>query len=173
MDDSLNRRDLLTLMAAGVFATLQLPAAEPGLPLFFTQREFTLLDRLTDLLIPTDDHSPGAHQAGVAAYIDRSVAEAFLPEEKTSWRKGLHAVDELARSRHESAFAEISKDQQRELLTSLAAAEHNPNTEAEKFFTQLKQTTASVYYSSSVGIHQDINYKGNVILQEFVGYDVT
>lgn len=44
---------------------------------------------------------------------------------------------------------------------------------AEKFFTQLKQTTAAAYYSSKIGIHQDINYLGNVYLKQFVGYDAT
>jgi Gluconate 2-dehydrogenase subunit 3 len=79
MDTPLNRRDLMRAMTAVAFTTLQLPAAEPNAPLFFTKDEFALLDTLTEILIPTDEHSPGAHAAGVAAYIDRTVAEAFLP----------------------------------------------------------------------------------------------
>jgi gluconate 2-dehydrogenase subunit 3-like protein len=43
----------------------------------------------------------------------------------------------------------------------------------DNFFTQLKQTTAFAYYSSSIGIHQEMNYKGNVLLTEFQGYDAT
>ena len=173
MEAALNRRELLQAFTAAAFTTLQLPAADPSAPLFFTRDEFALLDTLTELLIPTDEHSPGAHAAGVAAYIDRSVAEAFLPEEKTSWRKGLASVDELSKSMHDMPFKTASEQQKTALLTKIAAAEHNPQSDAEKFFTQLKQTTAFVYYSSSVGIHQDINYKGNVILEQFVGYDAT
>jgi hypothetical protein len=26
------------------------------------------------------------------------------------------------------------------------------------------------YYTTSIGIHQEINYKGNVLLDKFVGY---
>ena len=173
MEAALNRRELLKAFTAAAFTTLQLPAADPSAPLFFTRDEFALLDTLTELLIPTDEHSPGAHAAGVAAYIDRSVAEAFLPEEKTSWRKGLASLDELSKSMHDMPFKTASEQQKTALLTKIAAAEHNPQSDAEKFFTQLKQTTAFVYYSSSVGIHQDINYKGNVILEQFVGYDAT
>lgn len=173
MDSSLNRRDLFKAVTAAAFTTLQLPAAEPNAPLFFTRDEFALLDALTDLVIPTDEHSPGAHEAGVAAYIDRTVAEAFLSEDKTSWRKGLASIDELSRSMYESPFLMAGKQQQTALLTKIAAAERHPQTEQEKFFTQLKQTTAFAYYSSSVGIHQDIDYRGNVILEKFVGYDVT
>ncbi len=173
MDMVLHRRDLLKALTAAAFTTLQLPAAEPNAPLFFTKKEFALLDALTNLIVPTDEHSPGAHEAGVAEYIDRSVAEAFLPEEKTSWRKGLASIDEKSRLMYHSAFLDSSKEQQVGLLKEIAAAEEHPKTEPEKFFTQLKQTTAFAYYSSSIGIHQEMEYKGNVLLEQFVGYDAT
>src|SRR3954462_3880460 len=166
----LNRRDLLkTLTATAV--TLQLPAAEPNAPLFFTKDEFATLDALTEMIVPADDHSPGAHEAGVAAYIDRTVAEAFVPEEKTSWRKGLATINELSTSLNGKPFLQATKQQQVALLTKIAAAEKDPKTEGERFFTQLKQTTAFAYYSSKIGIHEEMNYKGNVLLTQFVGYD--
>jgi Gluconate 2-dehydrogenase subunit 3 len=173
MDALLNRRDLVRALTAVAFTRLQLPAAEPGAPLFFTRDEFALLDALTDLLIPTDDHSPGAHEAGVAAYIDRTTAEAFRAEDKETWRKGLAAMNAFSQSTCQCPFLKASKQQQTDMLTRLAAKEHHPETEPEKFFTQLKQTTAFAYYSSSIGIHQDIQYKGNVLLEQFVGYDAT
>jgi hypothetical protein len=173
MDVDLSRRDLFKAFTAAAFTALQLPAAEPNAPLFFTNEEFTTLDVLTELVIPTDEHSPGAHAAGVATYIDRSVAEAFLPEDKASWRRGLAAINELSRAAHEAPFVKLSPEQQVTILKKLAEKEKHPETEAEKFFTQLKQTTAFAYYSSSIGIHQEIDYKGNVILEQFVGYDAT
>ncbi len=169
----LHRRDLLKALSAAAFTTLQLPAADPNAPLFFTPKEFATLDALTELIIPADDHSPGAHEAGVAAYIDRTVAEAFLPENKTSWRKGLAVIDQEASAMYHRPFMEAGKDQQTKLLHKLAKAEHDPKSDAEKFFTQLKETTAFAYYSSSIGIHQDMDYKGNVLLDKFVGYDAT
>jgi hypothetical protein len=173
MEPTLNRRDLFKALTAAAFTTLQLPAAEPGAPLFFTKAEFALLDALTDLMIPTDDHSPGAHEAGVAPFIDRRVAEAFLAEDKQSWRKGLAAMNEFSQSSCQCPFLKASLQQQKEMLTKLAAKEKHPETEPEKFFTQLKETTTFAYYSSSIGIHQEINYKGNVLLEQFVGYDAT
>jgi hypothetical protein len=173
MEPALNRRDLFKLLGAAAFRTMQLPAGEPGAPLFLRKDVFALLDALTDLIIPTDDHSPGAHEAGVAPYIDRRVAEAFMAEDKDSWRKGLAAMNEFSQSICQCAFLQANKKQQTSMLSKLAAQEKNPHTEAEKFFTQLKETTAFAYYSSSIGIHQDINYKGNVLLDQFVGYDAT
>jgi Gluconate 2-dehydrogenase subunit 3 len=173
MEAILNRRDLFKALTAAAFTTLQLPAAEPGAPLFFTKDEFALLDTLTDLIIPTDQHSPGAHDAGVAAYIDRTTAEAFLAEDKDSWRKGLAVMNDLSQSTCQCSFIKATKEQQTAMLTKLAAKGRHPETEPEKFFMQLKETTAFAYYSSSIGIHQDIEYKGNVILEQFVGYDAT
>jgi hypothetical protein len=174
MDSHLHRRELLKVLGAAAFAApLQLAAADPGAPLFFTKDEFALLDHLTELLVPTDDHSPGAHQAGVAAYIDRFVAEAFLPEEKASWRNGLASIDALSRSTSEQSFLKTSRHQQIALLTRLAANENNAKTASEKFFTQLKQTTAFAYYTSKIGIHSEMGYLGNVLLDKFVGYEVT
>jgi hypothetical protein len=173
LDPFFNRRDLIRLFGAAAFTTLQLPAADPTAPLFFSKEEFALLDALTELVIPADDHSPGAHEAGVAAYIDRTVAEAFLPEDKTSWRHGLAAINELSQTMHGKVFLEASKSQQIALLQQIAAAEKAPKSEPEKFFTQLKQTTAFAYYSSSIGIHQEMHYLGNVAIVNFVGYDAT
>jgi hypothetical protein len=173
MEASLKRRDLIKILGAAAFTTLQLPAGEPGAPLFFSKEEFALLDALTELIIPADQHSPGAHEAGVAVYIDRMVAEAFLPDDKTSWRQGLASVNALSQKKHGAPFLKTSQGQQVKILKQLAVAEQSPKSEPEKFFTQLKQTTAFAYYSSSIGIHQDMNYKGNVILDKFVGYEAT
>lgn len=172
----LSRRELLLTLggaAAAFTLPLQLAAAEPGAPLYFNKDEFATLNTLTELIIPADDHSPGAKGAGVAAYIDKTVAEAFMPEEKTSWRKGLATVNQLSQSMNDKPFNSATHKQQLAVLTKMAKNEKDPQTPAEKFFTQLKQTTAFAYYSSSVGIHQDINYKGNVLLMQFVGYDAT
>src|SRR5689334_23353886 len=113
MSFDFNRRELIRFLSlAGLSAPLALAAPEPGAPLFFTKDEFAMLDALTELIIPSDDHSPGAHAAGVATFLDRSVAEAFLPEEKATWRKGLAAVDDLSQSLHGKPFLRASQSQQ-------------------------------------------------------------
>jgi hypothetical protein len=185
MSLELSRRELIQMLSAAAFTTrLALPAPDPEAPLYFQKNEYRLLDTLTDLIIPADDHSPGAHAAGVAKYIDKSVAEAFLPEDKTSWKKGLASVNTLAQSMHNKPFLELTKDQQTSVLQSMADAEkagrrnaQNEGDSSEKrsrssqaFWGQLKNTTVFAYYSSSIGIHNEIEYKGNVILDKFVGY---
>lgn len=175
MDANLNRRELIRLLSMSAFAApLALPAPDPGAPLFFTKSEFALLDALTEMIIPADAHSPGAHAAGVAAYIDKTTAEAFVPEDKTSWRKGLATVNTLSQSMHDKPFLEASKLQQVAILNKMASKEAQGDeklkSEPEKFFGQLKNSTVFAYYTSKIGIHQEIEYQGNVLLQQFVGY---
>lgn len=186
MSSDFSRRDLLKLLSAGALsAPLALSAPEPGAPLFFTKDEFLLLDTLTELVVPADDHSPGAHGAGIAAYIDKSVAEAFMPEDKTSWQKGLASVNQLSQSMYDKPFMQVTKEQQVAILQKMSTSEDAKQADKaqaegdsgkrgearpEQFFGQLKNTTAAVYYSSYIGIHKEIEYKGNVILEQFVGY---
>jgi hypothetical protein len=166
------RRDLLKILTASALTgPLQLTAADPDKPLYFSKEEFALLDVLTEHIIPRDAHSPGAHDAACASYIDRTVAEAFLPEEKQSWNKGLAEMDRLAQEAHHKPFLKAHKKAQIALLTKLSNAEDAPKTDGEKFFVQLKESTVFAYYTSDIGIHQDIEYKGNTIQQEFSGYD--
>jgi hypothetical protein len=158
----MQRRDVLKLMAGAAFLSpLQLTAGEPGAPLYFSKAEFAALDELTEMIIPADAHSPGAHDAGVAVFIDKTVAEAFLAEDKESWRRGL------------APFLSLNKADRAAMLKKLAEKERDPHTDAERFFGQLKETTAYAYYTSSVGIHQDIQYVGNVIQEQFSGYEAT
>jgi len=44
-----------------------------------------------------------------------------------------------------------------------------PRSELERFFAQLKQMTIEGYYTSAIGIHQELQYKGNEVLAEFIG----
>ena len=44
---------------------------------------------------------------------------------------------------------------------------------APLFFRELKSRTARAYYTSEIGIKTEMEYKGNVSLKEFVGYDAT
>jgi hypothetical protein len=51
----------------------------------------------------------------------------------------------------------------------MAAHEDKPTNDAERFFVLLKSMTISGYYTSSVGIHREVQYKGNTALPEYPG----
>jgi hypothetical protein len=177
MPYEIHRRDLIRIAAAAALAgpAASIAGAAPAAieaPRFFTPAEFALLDELTELIIPTDEHSPGARAAKVAAYIDMRVSEAFEPKEKETWRAGLKLVDALSGTMHGKTFLEATPEQRIAVLSRMAEHEENPKTPEEVFFGELKHATARGYYTSKIGIHQDIEYKGNTMLEEFVGYEL-
>jgi hypothetical protein len=171
MPHEIHRRDLIRIGAAAALASRAgFAAVEP--PKFFTAAEFAMLDELTELIIPADDHSPGARAANVAAYIDARLAEAFEPQEPEKWRAGLQSVDALCQKMHDHTFMEASPKQRTAVLSRMAENEDHPKTPEQVFFGELKAATVHGYYTSKIGIHQEMEYKGNTILQEFVGYEV-
>ena len=193
----LSRREMIAATAAALVTPL-LPAApvvaqHPAR--FLTPAEFALLDELTELIIPTDEHSPGARAAGVAGYIDGRLAEydpaiPVLKADRERWKAGLATVDALAREASGKAFLEATPAERTALLERMARplveaeipteepeerrqpATEKPETVGQRFFVELKSWTARGYYTSKIGIHDEMEYKGNRAILEFSGTDV-
>ena len=135
------------------------PASDDKLR-FFTAEEKELLDQLMEMIIPTDDHSPGAKAAEVSLFADLMVSTSSTEAQK-HWREGLRQMQEEAR-----------KSSLTEALAKSAAHEDHPSTDLEHFFLTLKHMTVNGYYTSTIGIHQDLQYQGNTYLSAFPGCDL-
>ena len=169
MSDDFKRRDLFRLTAGGLLVA-GLGVAET--PAFFTKDEFAAVDELMETIIPTDDHSPGAKAAGCAVYVDRQLTESVDQELKQKWHAGLKALEAKCHAKFDKGIVDVTPDERAALLHEISQNEKNAATPEEKFFNILKYATAFAYYSSSIGIHKEIEYKGNVYLKEFAGTEV-
>jgi hypothetical protein len=167
-----SRRELIQITAGAALAAAGMSAAPQKNAQFFTPEELRLADELTEIIIPTDAHSPGARAANVAAYIDARLAESFEPEGPQSWREGLKLVDALSRRMHSHGFMEATPAERVAVVARMAQNEHDPKAPEELFFRELKARTAEAYYTSKVGIHQEMEYKGNTYQDEFSGIEV-
>lgn len=116
---------------------------------FFTEDERALAGRLMELIIPADEHSPGALAARVPAFADLMISTGS-ERTKAVWRAGLGAF----RSASESAPIET-------VLAGAAEEEESPKTLLGRFFIDLKRMTVDGYYTSTVGIHNEMRYEGN------------
>jgi hypothetical protein len=177
-EGDLTRREIIKMGAIAVAMTgldrnKFLEAIQNKTPLFFTSDEFAVVDELTEMIIPTDDHSPGAREAQVAAYIDFRLSDSFEEEPRTVWRNGLKLIEQLSQEMHGRTFMTCTPEQRVALLTRISQNEPAPSKPEELFFRELKSQTARAYYTSKIGIHNEMEYKGNVSLKEFVGYDAT
>jgi len=186
---TITRREVLRLAAAAAAAPLvpeagaevagAAPAAAPTVSAagrFFSAPELRLLDELTELILPADEHSGGAREAAVAAYIDGRLAEydpemPDLHEARDRWKAGLAAVDAACRETAGKPFLEATAEERTATLERLAAKEREAKSDAEKFFVELKRWTVRGYYSSRVGIHDELEYKGNTVQTQYAGVD--
>jgi hypothetical protein len=149
----------------------QHPAAQVAAPegfRFFNHQEMETIGAVSDLIIPTDEHSPGANAAGVSLFIDLMVSESSN-ETKALWRDGIAAIDRMSEVQFSTAFHRAAQEHQISLLKAISRNERRPNTVEERFFVAIKGLTVDGYYTSAIGIHQDLRYKGNAYLKEFVG----
>jgi gluconate 2-dehydrogenase gamma chain len=182
-DSGLSRRTLLRTAGAAslalpVAAAAQEKSASQGAPpRFFTSSERALVDELAETVVPADGHSPGAKAAGVVQEIERRLAEqpALDPDaapRKKLWRDGLKLVDTEAKRLGGASFVKVTPEQRIAVLTEMARNELAPRTPAELFFVELKREVVRAYYTSQIGIQQELEYKGNSHLQDFAGHDV-
>jgi hypothetical protein len=176
----IERRELFKVLGATLMATRQgaaqhehgPPAAavniEDYAPRFFSAAQYRTIDRLTDIIIPSDDQSPGAHAAGVRFYVDTVLHYADAGTQQ-KWRSGLAAVEESARSSFNKSFGECSIQEQEHIVAVMARNETNPSTELELFFRLLKRLAVEAYSVSEVGLTRYFGYSGNTAIKEFLG----
>jgi gluconate 2-dehydrogenase gamma chain len=154
---------------AQAVAVRQQAAAAPATALkFFTAAQHRTVDVLSELIIPTDGRSPGASAAKVADFIDYLLSGAS-DEEQASWRNGLALLDTTANERFAHPFADVPAGQQTALLMEISANEADPKTPLEQLFVYAKERTIQGYYTSEIGIHKELGYRGQQFLNEFVG----
>jgi hypothetical protein len=147
------------------------PAESKTAARFFTPAQHALVDELSETIIPADSHSGGAKAAKVADYIEQFLRESFDETEKALWREGLRLIDVMSRHYNGKSFADASPEDRIAVLTVLSDHEDMTDLPEVRFFLELKRLTVRGYYTSKIGIHDELEYKGNRILQEFVGCD--
>jgi hypothetical protein len=138
---------------------------------FFTPAQHAYVEELSETIIPADSHSGGAKAAKVADYIDQRLHESQDEEEKAMWHEGMRLVDLMSKHFHGKSFVESSGDERIEVLKVLSDNYNMRELPEVRFFQALKHMTTQGYYTSKIGIHDELEYKGNRILQEYVGCD--
>jgi gluconate 2-dehydrogenase subunit 3-like protein len=138
---------------------------------FFTPARHALVEELAEMIIPADSHSGGAKAAKVADYIEHVVGASVDEQRKALWKEGLRLVDAMSQHRAGKSFLDASPEERIAVLTILSDHDDLTDLPEIRFFHDLKHLTVRGYYTSKIGIHDDLQYKGNKVLMEFVGCD--
>jgi len=119
-------------------------------PQFFSTSEYALIERLTELIIPSDT-TPGAKEAGVAEFVDFMVAHDT--ERQYPMRLGITWLNAHCERLFGKAFLALSGAQQVSVLEPLAhKAKHREGEEdGRKFFSAIKELTVMGFYTTEIG----------------------
>ncbi|MFD2556536.1 gluconate 2-dehydrogenase subunit 3 family protein [Sphingobacterium tabacisoli] len=127
---------------------------------FFSTHEMATITCLVDYIIPKDEFSGSASEAGVPDFIEFIVKD--MPHYQIPMRGGVKWMDIRSQKKMGKVFINCTADQQITLLDEIAfpsrsTAEVAPGV---NFFKTLRNLTASGFYTSKVGI-DDLGYVGN------------
>lgn len=189
--DGLNRRAALRALAAGTIgaassfwvdrlnALAHVQAAHARAagaqriaawrPAVLTSRQNDTLVTLTELIIPQTD-TPGAEAALVNRFID-SVLAGASPADRDRFVSGLAWLDARSTALFGKDFTSAAPGDQSDLLTRLSADERAPAEDAVgvEFFRAVKALTITGYYSTEIGLQQELGDDGQMFLLAFEG----
>jgi len=190
-NESITRRDILRTLAFGAAAgsVLQIIPAEAAeyvhqmvhkekaaapagayTPKYFSVAQYATLLFLCDSIIPKDEKSGGAVEAGAPEFIDLLTSEN--PEYQLKLGGGLFWLDAACTDRYDKVFMQCTPEQKKEILDLIAYrknAKKDPGlSQGVAFFAFLRNLTTDGFYTSKIGI-ADLQYIGNTALPEFPG----
>jgi len=190
-NESISRRDILRTLAVGAVggSVLQFIPAEAAAyihqmvhqekaaspagkytPKYFSVSQYLTLIALCNMIIPKDEKSGGAVEAGAPEFIDLLTSENEKYQLKLGG--GLFWLDGFCSDRYGKVFLDCAPEQKKEVLDLIAFrknAKQDPSlSQGVSFFAFLRNLTCDGYYTSKIGI-ADLGYIGNTSLREFPG----
>lgn len=140
----------------------------PFKPKFFTPHEYATVRLLVDLIIPKDERSGSATDAGVPEFMDFMMGDQ--PARQTAMRGGLAWIDRECVTRFDKTFLASTAAERTAVLDDISWP-HKPRPEFSHgvaFFNSFRDLTASGFWTSRMGI-KDLEYLGNVYVPEWTG----
>jgi len=172
-----SRRELLKILLAAPAATFSWTDAEaaqaaasaqaaraaattPFVPKFFTASEFKLVRVLADIVIPKDERSGSASDAGVPEFMDFMMIDQ--PTRQVAMRGGLAWLDVECQKRFDKIFLDCSEAERTAVLDDIAWPEKaRPELRhGVAFFNNFRDLTATGFWTTRMGI-DDLQFMGN------------
>lgn len=127
---------------------------------FFDEHEMATIAVLADIIIPKDETSGSATEAGVPAFIEFIVKDR--PAHQLPMRGGLKWLDVQSLKRYNKRFIEVSSQEQLAIVDDIAypALAKPEMKQGVAFFNKMRDLTATGFFTSEMGI-KDLGYAGN------------
>ncbi len=154
--------------AASAQAARAVSTTKPFVPKFFTATEFKLVRVLADIVIPKDERSGSATDAGVPEFMDFMMIDQ--PARQIAMRGGLAWLDVECQRRFDKIFLDCTATERTAVLDDIAwPARAKPEmAHGVAFFGNFRDLTASGFWTTRMGI-DDLQYMGNRSVAQWRG----
>jgi glucoside 3-dehydrogenase (cytochrome c) hitch-hiker subunit len=144
-------------------------SAAPWKPKVFDAHQNATVTTISELIIPQTD-TPGAKAAKVNEFIDLVLSDA-PPAERSQFLRGLEWMDARAKALYGADFVSAKPDQQTALLTQVSAPGDKSADDrlGREFFDAIKGMTITGYYTSEIGLEQELGEDSNLFFLEYPG----
>lgn len=142
-------------------------AAGAWVPKVFNQHQHQTVAVLAELIIPQTD-TPGAKGALVDRFIDALLEKAPVVDRRQIVT-GLGKLDARSRALFRVDFVGATPPQQTDLLTRLSAEGTTEARDLVDFFTVMKSLTITGYYTSEIGMRDELGDSGQLFLPAYEG----
>ena len=138
-------------------------------PKVFTTHQNETVVSLTELIIPQTD-TAGAKAAQVNVFIDTVLDDASSAE-REAFLRGLMWMDERSQELFGADFIDAESNEQTALLTIISSEDNQslPERTGVEFFQALKQLTVTGYYTSEIGMLEELDDDGSVYFDDDAG----
>ena len=144
----------------------------PFAPTFFTAHEWSTVRLLVDIIIPRDERSGSATDAGVPEFMDFMMIDQ--PARQVAMRGGLAWLDSECLKRFDKPFLDCTDTERTAVLDDIAwgidgksgSPAPDPASDATgrrygvAFFNSFRDLTATGFWTTKAGI-EDLHYMGN------------
>jgi hypothetical protein len=146
--------------AEHVHADAPVSSATDWKPSFLSADQDRLVTAIAEAIIPATD-TPGATAAFVNRYVDAILKDADK-HERDDFVRGLKWMDDRCRSLFGSTYLESTPQEQNALLTVISSQDNNSAADQVgcEFFDDMKVKTIIGYYTSEVGIRDELKDGG-------------
>lgn len=135
-------------------------------PKAFTSHEYKTIQRLSELIMPADEKSKSAIEAGAPEFID--LLSSQNQELKDIYTAGISWLDHYMLKRHNETWVASSPEQQIALLDLISYRKNSTPELAPgvQFFDWVRRMVVDAYWTSPLGF-KDIGYTGNTGMAKF------
>jgi gluconate 2-dehydrogenase gamma chain len=162
--------DAEAAQAASASQAARVSTAKPAAfkPQFFSAHEYATVRVLVDIIIPKDERSGSATDAGVPEFMDFMMDDQAARQ--TPMRGGLAWIDLECEKRFDKRFLECSAVERAAVLDDIAWPQKAKPELAHgiAFFNSFRDLTAAGFWSSKMGV-MDLEYTGNTMMPEWPG----